>query len=65
MLKGVFIDIRLKELFQMFSIHLPDQTSVSGPTEKRPEFTKSCLFKKVFSMAPPILTSCQVSEAGR
>lgn len=42
-LKGVFIELRLKELFQMVSIHQPDWTAVPGSTKK-----KDLTYKNVF-----------------
>ena len=42
-LKGIFIELRLKELFQMVPIHQPDWTSVPGSTKK-----KDLTYKNVF-----------------
>lgn len=42
-LKGIFIELRLKGLFQMVPIHQPDWTSVPGSTKK-----KDLTYKNVF-----------------
>lgn len=42
-LKGIFIELRLKGLFQMVPIHQPDWTSVPGSTKR-----KDLTFKNVF-----------------
>lgn len=33
--KSIFVELRLKELFQMFLVHLPDWTSVWPKREKK------------------------------
>lgn len=48
-LKGVFIELRLKELFQMVSIHQPDWTAAPSSTKKKDlthknVFILECLF---------------------
>lgn len=43
-LKSVFIEVRLKGLFQMVPIHQPDWTSVPGSTKKKGLNVQKCVY---------------------